>query len=196
MTLRLRPDPGTVSVWRAFWELAEGRLINDALKTDRAMGTLAPFMAEHPAGLIVAATDAVADTVVEWADELGKNPACIAETAFNMLHSQLQPPERLVLLAASQTLLAQDPTGEAGSPHQVCHPWPADAAVTSLATVGGGEVLRQALTAASQTHGMEQQPVPALINAVPGVLTNILWGRSKADPDRMRDLIDIKLAMA
>lgn len=193
MTLRLQPDPETAAAWRSFWQLADSRLLND-----QAGGLLATqqlisrFSSQHPAALMIAAVDAVADTLVEWADDLGKNPACMAEVSFNMLHSQLKPPERLLLFAASETLLAQDSTGEAGSPHPVCHPWPADAAVMSMAYAGQGEVLRKAIEAAPHTHGLEQQPVPVLCFSVPEVLTHLLWGLSRSDPDRMRELIDVK----
>ncbi|GAA4608075.1 hypothetical protein BJY16_006657 [Actinoplanes octamycinicus] len=195
MTLRLRPDQGTAAAWRALWAIVEGRLTEDSLRSAQAAASLMPYASEHPAHLLVVAVDAIVDTIVGWADEIGKNPACMAEVCFDMLHGQLQPPERLLLLGAGQTLLAVDPTGEAGSPHPVCHPWPPQAAVASLGTAGGGEVLRQALAAAAQTHGMEQQPVLVLINAAPTVLTNVLWGYSRSDPDRMRVLLDDRLAV-
>ncbi|BCJ48422.1 hypothetical protein GCM10010168_76520 [Actinoplanes ianthinogenes] len=195
MTLRLQPDQRTGSAWRALWEIVEGRLTEDSLRSAQAATSLMPYVQDHPAHLIVVAVDAIVDTIVEWADQIGKNPACLAETCFTMLHAQSDPPARLLLLAASQTLLAVDPTGEAGTPHPVCHPWPPHATVASLATAGGGEVLRQMLEAAQQTHGLEQQPVLVVINTAPAVLTNVLWGQSGSNPDRMRQLLDSRRSL-
>ncbi|MFI1992895.1 hypothetical protein [Actinoplanes sp. NPDC020271] len=192
MTVRLRPDQRTAAAWRALWEIVDGRLLNDSFKCSQAAMVLMPYASEHPASVLVVAVDAVTDTLAAWGDDLGKNPACLAETAFSMLHGQLQPSERLLLLAAEQTLMAQDPTGEAGRPHPVCRPWPAQTPVVSLAAAGGGQVLQQAIEAASQTHGLAEQPVIGIINAAPGVLTNVLWGLSRSNPDRMRELLDAR----
>ncbi|KUL25513.1 hypothetical protein ADL15_40630 [Actinoplanes awajinensis subsp. mycoplanecinus] len=176
--------------------MAEARLTDDSAGASLALHALMPLASDHPTRTVIVAVDAVADAVVEWSDELGKNPACMAETCFTMLHGQLAPPERLLLFAAYQTLLAIDPTGEAGSPHQVCHPWPPHAGVASLATAAQGGVLQQALTAASQTHGLEQHPALVLCNAAPEVLTQILWGRSRSDPEQMGRLLAAKKNLA
>lgn len=155
-----------------------------------ATAMLVPLASQDPDQMLVVAVDTVVDALVEWADELGRNPACMAEAAFNALHERLSPPERLVLLAVEQTLMADDPTGEAGTPHETCSPWPEEAAVSSLATAGGGQVLRLALGAAGQTHGMEENPGLVVSTTTPGILVHLALAWSAGSSERLREIVD------
>lgn len=182
------PLTGAAAAHRAaLWRIAAAQLAGDDETAADAARELAPLL-DAPLGVVLAAcADAVADVLLGWADDLGLNPACLAEMAWGQLQDRTDMAGRLLLTTAASVLFSCDPTGEAGSPHEHCTPWPEARELTPTTDAAHGAILDGAV------HTAERHlptPIPAaLVRATPALLAQLVWGRSGPNPDRMQQLL-------
>jgi len=186
VTVLLPPDPTTATYRAGLWQIAYGR-VTDSSGTQSALGMVgcADLVQKGLAAVLAAATDAIIDALILFADATAVNPACLAETILAApVFDGWPAPSRFLAVAAHQALAAADPTGESGSPHETCHPWPPSTIAPSLATASDGVIFATAISAAQQFPDLVHQPALALTMAAPEVLTQLTWARLDGDPDR------------
>lgn len=183
MTIPVTLAPPAEHFEQGLWQIALGRYSDSNGNTATAgMRRCERTVAAGAAVTITAVVDAVSNAVATAADVLGVNPACLAETLEQHFFDELDDVQRLVIRAAFTTLAEFDPSSEAGSAHPVCHPWPAELAVPSVAGVGDGEIIAYLVDEVMPTiPDLAVNPALELTRATPTILARVAWVEANTD---------------